>query len=376
MINSKKQIRITQSRYKRNTQNRNRNTRKNHTLRNKKIKKLTKSKNSSTIRTTNTNSKKTRLYVGGAPNMDELHRNYTSTDINLEEIFSKFELDEPHSGYRYFLNIGMGSFQVSNALVMFSTDCAYENIDQLVDLYTFPEIPSLDDDEDDEDEALEWMKIMQFNRKNPVEFNEANLNRYAFATDTKDKEEFIGILKKQLNNIEPGYSPYMCAERKVYKIHLQPKLEYLEHYLTQLIDLYQQNQLLQDGILALKVINVYNNENIITKKLPVIVIYPKDENSAMDILDILKKNITYISESSNGIIPRHNYGINNTKHILYIANGDGDTKNIINEYGEELLTNGTTIKQNVFEDTPGFPCAFIKGSPVFKMIQEAELKEI
>ena len=134
--------------------------------------------------------------------------------------------------------------------------------------------------------------------------------------------------------------------------------------------------MLQDGILALKVINVYNNENIITKKLPVIVIYPKDENSAMDILDILKKNITYISESSNGIIPRHNYGINNTKHILYIANGDGDTKNIINEYGEELLTNGTTIKQNVFEDTPGFPCAFIKGSPVFKMIQEAELKEI
>lgn len=94
-------------------------------------------------------------------------------------------------------------------------------------------------------------------------------------------------------------------------------MEYLEHYLTQLNDLYQQNTILQDGILALKVINVYNNENIITKKLPVIVIYPKDENNAMNILDILKKNIAYISESSNGIIPRHNYGINNTE-IYYI----------------------------------------------------------
>lgn len=364
MINSKKQIHITQSRYKRNTQNRKRNTRKNQTFRNKKIKKLTKSKNSSTIRTTNTNSKKTRLYVGGSPNMDELHRNYTSADTNLEEIFSKFELDEPHSGYRYFRKIGMGQVSIENALATFSATCAYENIDKVVGLYTFPAIPSLDDDEGDE-----AMKIMRFIRKNPAEFKLDNLNRYAFATDTKDKEEFIGILKKQLNNIEPGYSPYMCAERKVYKIHLQPKLEYLEHYLTQLIDLYQQNQLLQDGILALKVINVYNNENIITKNLPVIVIYPKNENSAMDILDILKKNIAYISESSNGIIPRHNYGINNTKNILYIANGDGDTKNIIKEYGEELLTNGTTINQNVFEDTPDFPCAFIKGSPVFKPLK-------
>lgn len=74
-----------------------------------------------------------------------------------------------------------GQDSIGNALATFSATSAYENIDKVVVLYTFPALPSLDDDEgEDENNAVY--------QKNPTEFQKHALVRYAFARDNKDKK--------------------------------------------------------------------------------------------------------------------------------------------------------------------------------------------
>ena len=320
-----------------------------NTFKNKKSlknKKLQKYKTISKIRKIKTNSKKKRLYVGG------MEPAYT------EEVLNKFDgFDKKNRGYRYLETDYLSRYRISNSLDRFATTCAYIVKDAPGNPYQYPDIPKYDDDDDD---SL-GIEMFFFQKKNR-DFNSTKLNAFAVG-DYKD--EFIQILKKQLNAFDtPHNAPYVCALKQVYKIHLQPKLEYLEHYINAFNELYRQNPTMLNGILAFKVIADYNSINEINK-LPVIVLYPKDVNSTRDILHILKNNIEYIPNSSIGIVPRHNYGIPDTQDILYIANGDGDIKNTIIENGHQQLDNGSDIISNVFEDTPEFPNAFIKGSEIF-----------
>lgn len=311
-----------------------------NTLKNKKSKK-------SKTRKIKTNSKKKRLYLGG---MDS----EVTKQEELDKILDKLDFEQEYRGYRYLEAGDLSKDNISNSLTSFAATCAYILKDKPDNPYKYPVVA---------DEYEDEMVMMAFINSNKNDFNTKILNDFV---QGKSNKKFIQILKKQLNAFEHN-APYVCALRQVYKIHLQPKLEFLEYYINQLIELYKHNETLRDGIVAFKVIANYNSINEMNN-LPVIVLYPKDVSSTTHILYILKNNIEYIENSSMGIVPRHNYGILNTQDILYIANGDGDIKDIIIEYGEELLNDGSDIITNVFENTPEFPNAFIKGSEFMSLL--------
>ena len=316
-----------------------------NTLKNKK---LPKSKTGSKIRKIKNNSKKKRLYLGG---MD-----------SVGTILDTFDFDEEYGGYRYLETTDLSIKNTTNSLSSFATKCAFILKEASGNPYDYSSIPNDDDDDDDDDDD---MKYYYFTRKNR-DFNPTLLDDFAFG---RSKDEFIQILKNQLNAFESSRnSPYVCALRQVYKIHLQPKLEYLKHYIEALITLYGKIETLRNGISAFKV--TANYDKCLHNNFPVIVLYIKDVNSTWDILQILKNNIVYKPESSIDIVPRHNYGIRDTHNILYIANGDGDIKNTIIDNGLQELDDGSNIISNVFEDTPDFPNAFIIGSEIFNELEK------
>ena len=184
------------------------------------------------------------------------------------------------------------------------------------------------------------------------------LYHYKSNTEKKlktEKNEIIQINKKYIEytpeNIILYKQELLKIEQLKYKIHLQPKPEYLFWTLNYLVKNIIKNSDLNSNIVAIKCNLMYDR---VMKEpfLPVIVIYLVINNKIKSILDILIslfKNLN--SQIGLNICPRYNHTVN---ELIYYAQSGGDLKDSLNKQNKlELyfnkIDNFATVNQDFFK---------------------------
>ena len=150
--------------------------------------------------------------------------------------------------------------------------------------------------------------------------------QYATSDDIEDKyKDFTS------QNLTRFRYEYMKIYSNNYKVHLQPKPEY---YFWTVYTLSKYAPQLNDLISVTKINLIYdrsinNGEN----NIPIIILYPyRGQNKLDELIQLLMNifNIDIANEIGMDICPRFNYKINK---LLYVAQGDGDFKTLLNQYG-------------------------------------------
>ena len=281
---------------------------------------------------------------------------------DIKKILPPEAILSPDNGY-YYINYGdsLNYDNVSNGFQKYLANCIYNNEESCI------ACDYLNCDK----ESLKNTLIM-FDWGRPLKNNAYKRSIYEtyFNTHSKSdlaKKRLYNLFKKEIECSGDLNSLALCTLKNIYKIHLQPSENFISYYIQNILHLYKTNQEFQNAICGIKIVEDYTL--VYTENFPVIVIYPSyspedstiELNNTAYIIDCLKTNIEFLEDSSNGIIPRYNHPIGNTKNILFIGNGDGDVKqNLFNYENENPGIDKVT--PYIFEDIPEYFGSFVKGS--------------